>query len=211
MTNLFQKELQRLSTFFKSNYSEIVVIGSATLFLTINEYHTIGPIWFSSFIYFAALPLLTIIVLLRRNPLDFGLRFGDGRIWCFHVVVTCVLALPILYAASFSPSLRDYYTIPQFDIIKYSLGTIVYLFAWEFIFRGFLLFGLKEKLGESSILIQMIPFALLHFGKPEIEVISTILVGIYLGYVAYRGNSYWPAFIIHLFINIVFRIMVNIL
>ena len=60
-----------------------------------------------------------------------------------------------------------------------------------------------------SILVQMIPFVLIHFGKPELETISTIPMGIYFGYVAYRGNSYWPAFIIHMFINILFRIFVN--
>ena len=56
----------------------------------------------------------------------------------------------------------------------------------------------------------MIPFAILHFGKPEIETISTILVGIYFGYVCFRGNSYWPAVLMHLYINIGFRIIVNV-
>ncbi len=209
--NLSKKELKELYSFFKRNYSEIVVIGLATLFLTIERYHSIGPPWVSSLIYFAVLPILTIIVLLRRNPLDFGLRFGNWRLWCFHVIVIFLVGLPILYIASRISLLEGYYTIKQFDLLKYFLETIVYLFAWEFLFRGFLLFGLKEKFKESSILIQMIPFVLLHFGKPEIETISTILGGIYLGYVVYRGNSYWPAFIIHLFINISFRIFVNLL
>ena len=101
--------------------------------------------------------------------------------------------------------------MPQFNAGKYALETIVYLFAWEFIFRGFLLFGLKERFSDGSILIQMIPFVLTHLGKPEIETISTIIMGIYFGYVAYRGNSFWPAFIIHTFINITFVVFVNFL
>jgi membrane protease YdiL (CAAX protease family) len=76
-------------------------------------------------------------------------------------------------------------------------------------FRGFLLFGLKEKFKEGSVLLQMIPFALLHLGKPELETISTIITGILFGYVAYRGKSYWPAFIIHLFINVFFVALIN--
>jgi membrane protease YdiL (CAAX protease family) len=157
------------------------------------------------------LPILTITVILRRNPLDFGLRLGNFKVSGFYVIATLIVALPILYVASRSSLLTEYYTIRQFDVVKYCLETTAYLFAWEFLFRGFLLFGLKEKLKESSILVQMVPFVLVHFGKPEIETISTILTGIYFGYVAYRGNSYWPAFIIHLFINIVFVIFVNIL
>ena len=209
MTKLFKKELREMASFFRRNYREIVIIGLATLFLTIAGYHTIGPLWISSLLYFAILPIITIAVILRRNPLDFGLRLGNFKVWGFYVIATLIVALPILYVASRSSVLANYYTIPKFDVVKYSIETTVYLFAWEFIFRGFLLFGLKDKLKESSILIQMIPFVLLHLGKPEIETISTILTGIYFGYVAYRGNSYWPAFIIHLFINIVFLIFVN--
>jgi uncharacterized protein len=59
-------------------------------------------------------------------------------------------------------------------------------------------------------LIQMIPFALLHLGKPELETVSTLITGILFGYVAYRGRSYWPAFFIHLFINVFFVALINI-
>jgi membrane protease YdiL (CAAX protease family) len=211
LSTLFKKELREIASFFRRNYREIVIISLATLFLTLAGYHPIGPPWVSSLIYFAVLPVITITVILRRNPLDFGLRLGNFKIWGFYVIASLIVALPILYIASRSSLLANYYTIPQFEVVKYCLETTVYLLAWEFIFRGFLLFGLKEKLKESSILIQMIPFVLVHFGKPEIETISTILTGIYFGYVAYRGNSYWPAFIIHLFINISFLIFVNIL
>ena len=211
MSTLFKKELQEMACFFRRNYREIVLISLATLFLTVAGYHPIGPPWVSSLIYFAVLPILTITIILRRNPLDFGLRLGNFKVWGFYVIATLIVALPILYIASRSSVLAEYYTIQQFDAVKYCLETIPYLFAWEFLFRGFLLFGLKEKLKESSILVQMIPFVLVHFGKPEIETISTILTGIYFGYVPYRGNSYWPAFIIHLFINILFVIFVNII
>ena len=211
MTKLIKQELQAIAAFFRRNYREIVIVGLATLFLTVAGYHPIGPPWVSSLIYFAVLPVLTITVILRRNPLDFGLRLGNFKVWRFYVIATLIVALPILYIASRSSVLANYYTMPKFDVVKYCLETTVYLLAWEFIFRGFLLFGLKEKLKESSILVQMVPFVLVHFGKPEIETISTILTGIYFGFVAYRGNSYWPAFIVHLFVNIVFVIFVNIL
>ena len=204
-----KNELVELYRFFKGNYSTVVVIGLATLFLTLNEYYPILHYWLSALIYYAALPILSIIVLLRRNPLDFGLRLGNWRIWLFHVVVSLLIWLPILFIASRFSSLEDFYTIPQFDSLKYILEITAYMFAWEFIFRGFLLFGLMDKLGEASILIQMIPFVLLHFGKPGMETIGTILMGIYFGYVVYRGDSYWPAFIIHLFANISFRVVVN--
>ena len=208
---LFKTELQQIASFFRRNYKEIIVIGLATLFLTVAGYHSIGPPWISALIYFALLPVLAIVLVLRKNPLDFGLRPGYVKIWSIYVVATVIVATPILYLSSRSSALAHYYTVPPFDVVKYSFQTIIYLLAWEFIFRGFLLFGLKGKLKEASILVQMVPFVLLHLGKPEIETLSTIVTGLYFGWVAYRGNSYWPALIIHAFINISFVIFVNML
>ena len=209
LLKLAKAELRQIASFCTGNYKEITVIGLATLFLTLAAYHPIGPPWLSSLIYFAALPVLTITLILRRNPLDFGLRLGNWKVWSLYVVATIIVLLPILYLASRIPALANYYTRHQFDVGKYILETVVYLLAWEFIFRGFLLFGLKDKLKDISILVQMVPFVLVHIGKPELETLSTIITGIYFGYVAYRGNSYWPAFIIHAFINIPFLIFVN--
>jgi membrane protease YdiL (CAAX protease family) len=79
----------------------------------------------------------------------------------------------------------------------------------EFLFRGFLLFGLKDRYKEGSIFIQTVPFVIAHFGKPGLETLSTIITGIYFGYVCYRSDSYWPAFLMHLFINIVFLVLVS--
>lgn len=159
--------------------------------------------------YYAVLPILSTIFLLRKNPLDFGLRLGNWKLWGFHLAIVIIVGLPILYGASRMPDVTRYYTQTEFRIIRYSLEISAALFAWEFILRGFLLFGLKEKLGEVSILVQMVPFVLLHFGKPEIEMISTIIMGIYFGYVAYRSNSCWPAVLMHIYINITARVFVN--
>ena len=115
----------------------------------------------------------------------------------------------VLYAASFIPALQSYYRIGEFKFLPYFLTSCISLAASEFIYRGFLLFGLKEKFKEGSILLQMIPFALLHLGKPELETVSTLFTGILFGYVAYRGKSFLPAFIIHLFINIFFVALIN--
>ena len=65
-----------------------------------------------------------------------------------------------------------------------------------------MLFVLRIKFGEGSILIQMIPFVLLHLGKPEIETVSTIFTGLLWGYICYRGNSFWPAYIMHMIVNV---------
>jgi membrane protease YdiL (CAAX protease family) len=209
MVYLINKELRAIYAYLRRNYREIVVFICATFCLTLHNYHVIWNPWLSSLIYYAVIPFLVILIILRRNPMDFGLRSGNSRLWGFYILVTCLVSLPILYIASHNQGLRDYYMIADLNLSVYLLETIIRLLASEFILRGFLLFGLKDKMKEGSILIQMVPFVLIHFGKPEIETLSTILTGIYFGYVAYRGNSFWPAFIIHLFINISFTLLVN--
>jgi membrane protease YdiL (CAAX protease family) len=211
MLTLLKTELRELYAFVRRHRRETIVVCVASLCLAFQEYHSFRPDWASSLVYYAILPILSITFLLRKNPLDFGLRLGNWRLWGFHLAIVVILGLPILYGASRMPDVAGYYTQTEFKLVKYSLEIATALFAWEFILRGFLLFGLKDKLGEMSILVQMVPFVLLHFGKPEIEMVSTIIMGIYFGYVAYRSNSCWPAVLMHIYINITARVFVNLL
>lgn len=199
----FLTDLRNLKNVFIGYYQEIIVIAFSTLFIILNYHHEIKNFWISSFIYFGVFPILTILIFLRKNPLDFGLRIGDWRVWIPYVVIFLVIALPVLYFTSDVSSVERYYRHRgDFDLLKYALLMAVYMLGWEFLFRGFMLFGLKDKFKEGSILIQMIPFALLHLGKPEIETISTIFTGLLWGYICYRGKSFWPAYIMHMVVNV---------
>jgi membrane protease YdiL (CAAX protease family) len=211
MPGLLRRELSAIKYQTAQNQREILVICSAVLFLALARYHSFGEAWTDAVVFYAALPLVVILLLMRRNPLDFGLSLGDWRLWGVYVAVTCLAACPVLFAFSKVDSLNTYYSLNGFDIWSYLPRIIVYLTAWEFLLRGYLLFGLKDKFKEASILIQMVPFVLLHLGKPELETLSTIPMGIYLAYVAYRGNSFLPAVIIHIFINVLFRVFTNML
>ena len=203
MANNISKELENLNGFLKNWYNEIVVISFATLFMVLHSYHQIENFWISSFIYFGVSPVLTILIFLRKNPLDFGLRLGNYKLWLPYVVIFLAIAIPILYFSSDMSSVQGYYRSGRnFDLLKYALHMGVYMLGWEFLFRGFMLFGLKDKFREGSIIIQMIPFVLLHIGKPEIETISTIFTGLLWGYICYRGKSFWPAYLMHMVVNI---------
>lgn len=203
MANNASSELRNFDGFLKGWYREIIVISFATLFMILHNHHKIENFWISSIVYFGILPVLTILIFLRKNPLDFGLKLGNYRFWIPCVVIFLVIAVPILYFSSDMPSVQGYYRNHRnSELFTYIWQMGIYMLGWEFLFRGFMLFGLKDKFKEGSILIQMIPFVLLHFGKPEIETISTIFTGILWGYISYRGNSFWPAYIMHMVVNI---------
>jgi membrane protease YdiL (CAAX protease family) len=79
--------------------------------------------------------------------------------------------------------------------------TAVDLFGWEFIWRGFLLFGMAAVLGPGpAIWLQAVPFAFMHLGKPEVETISTIFGGAAFGFIAWQSGSFLYPWIIHWFI-----------
>jgi len=209
MISLFRKELPEIYYFFKNNYTETVVLCMATLFLVLERYQPIGAsLVVSRMIYYAILPFLTILIILRKNPLDYGFRIGNYKLWGFYVAITVVIGIPVLYIGSHFSSVGQYYT-RRFDYYSFLTQMVPFLFAWEYLLRGFLLFGLMKKFKEASILIQMVPFVLLHFGKPEIETLMCIPMGLWFGFVAYRGKSFWPAFIIHVFINFTLKYFVN--
>ena len=75
---------------------------------------------------------------------------------------------------------------------------LIYMFSWEFIWRGFMLFGLKEKFGYYAVLMQMLPFVILHNGKPAPETFSAIIGGIALGILALRTNSFLYGVFVHM-------------
>jgi len=209
MINLFKQELSEIYSFFKNNYKEAAILCMSTLFLVLAIYRPIGSSLVVNYaVYYIIFPAFTILIILRKNPIDFGLRLGNYKLWGFYVAITVLIAIPVLYLGSLFSSVGQYYT-KSFDYYSFFTQMVPLLFAWEYLLRGFLLFGLKERFKEVSILIQMVPFVLLHIGKPEIEILMCIPMGLWFGYIAYRGKSFWPAFITHTFINFTLKYFVN--
>lgn len=209
MINLFKQELKDIYSFLKNYYRETVILCLSTLFLVLAICQPIGSSLVLNYtVYYMVLPIFTILFILRENPFDFGLRIGDYKLWGFYVVITILIAIPVLYIGSLFSSIGKYYT-KSFDYYSFFTQMVPLLFVWEYLLRGFLLFGLKERFKEGSILIQMVPFVLLHIGKPEIEILMCIPMGLWFGYIAYRGKSFWPAFITHTFINFTLKYFVN--
>ncbi|HRZ27017.1 MAG TPA: CPBP family intramembrane metalloprotease [Spirochaetota bacterium] len=207
---MIREELKALARMLEENIVEVLVLSLGTALLIVYRNHPLPERWMSHVLYFFALPAAMIILVFRRNPLNYGLRPGNWRLWLKFVGLAAVIIVPVLLVASRMPSMRNYYSAPDEGLGYYCLKMAALLFAWEFFFRGFLLFGLKEKFQEKSIFIQMVPFALMHLAKPEAEALSTVITGTLFGFIAYRSGSFWPAFIIHLMLNIGNRVIMEI-
>lgn len=83
----------------------------------------------------------------------------------------------------------------------------MYLFCWEFFFRGYLLFGLQRSVGSAAaVILQAAAFGLLHYGKPEM--IPSFAGGIILGILALRAKSFFPGFVLHWAVSICLDVLV---
>ncbi len=151
----------------------------------------------------AAVPLLSLAII--RIPLnELGLSLGKPRTWLLDIAIAYVVMLPLVYLAARQPAFRRVY--PYFDPARVGMTwfwvgmavRLVFMLAWEFLFRGYLLFGFGRTVGlPAAIAVQTIPFVLMHFGKPGLETYGSIVAAVVLGIIAVRGKSFLPCAILH--------------
>lgn len=226
------KKFISLAGFNKQDINTYILLLSAPLLLALYRYHGYAHYFgdyfpsmrssanfdFYSHIWqfgvFFVLTLIVPVIIIRyqfKQPLkEFGLRLGDMRFGLLFVLFAIpLLVVPFIYLASTMPDVRAEYPLAKILLRRHDLifwyelaYLIFYYIAWEFFFRGFLLFGLKDRLGSfNAILIQTISSCLVHIGKPEAEILGSIVLGIIFGMLALRTKSIWYVFILHAFIG----------
>ncbi len=144
------------------------------------------------------IPMFIILVVFRENPKIYGFSLGDWKAGMIITIGAIGLMTPILWLVSHGNSSMQSYYKPLVAGLPWN--TLLDLFGWEFIFRGWLLFGYARKFGEDGIWLQAVPFALAHVGKPELETLSTIFGGFAFGWVAWRTKSFVYPLLIHWYI-----------
>ncbi|MBS1519262.1 MAG: CPBP family intramembrane metalloprotease [Bacteroidetes bacterium] len=172
-------------------------VGKDKLFSRIYWFLTDGSLMF-------LLPVLSIRFVFKENLKEFGFTWGDKKFGFITSGIFLLVMLVTVWIVSASPVFASAY--PQGGIrvsesavtfILYELCILVYMLGWEFFWRGYTLFGLKPKFGYYSVFIQMIPFFILHKGKPELELFASIFAGLILGVQALRSRSFIYCWLLH--------------
>ncbi|NVO02508.1 MAG: CPBP family intramembrane metalloprotease [Bacteroidetes bacterium] len=157
------------------------------------------------FSFYFVLPIIVIKFIFKEKLGDYGLKIGnafkDYRIYLFMLVVMIPLVLYFSTTASFQERYPFYHLKLNEKLYPYFfVWQILYFFQFigvEFFFRGFIVHGFKKQFGVYSILIMMIPYCMIHFGKPMPETIAAIFAGLVLGMLSLKSNSIWLGVAIH--------------
>lgn len=138
----------------------------------------------------------------RVSAWGFGL--GDWRFWAPRAGAAILVIVPSAVAlVANTPSLAEFYPTHKparssaSALAEQMLGIGVDFVGWELLFRGFLLHGIARRDPVLAIWAQAIPFALLHFDRPQVESALSLLGGLVAGWFCLRARSFWPLFFIH--------------
>ena len=180
----------------------IIVLGTVLPMIDYYGHRITGTKAYDRIVLYLIIPMLVILLIFRDRPADYGFQLGNWRAGLLWTIAGCAGMAVVLWFVARTPSMQSYYEAKAPENTAYLIYiTAVDLLGWEFIWRGFLLFGMAAVLGPGpAIWLQAVPFAFMHLGKPEIETITTIFGGAALGFVAWQSGSFLYPFLIHWFI-----------
>lgn len=159
------------------------------------------------------IPLLLLYLIFDRNKdvLFYGFTFKN-----FNYKIALILmfvAVLISFVGSKFESISGYYPIlnrTAYEVFAHKTGTnnifcaagfeAAYMFDFmmiELFFRGFMIFGFVKLLGKNAILPVATLYAVIHFGKPLPETISSFFGAYFLGIIAYSQKNIGIGIVLH--------------
>lgn len=178
---------------------------------------TFGHFWWfaSSIVLYLVMPLMLALAFRGSFNERYGFQLGDWRAGLKITALFLAIMLPATWIASRMNTFKGIYPLagngaflvnlgggktavswPLF--LTYEAAYFAYFFAWEFLFRGWMVHGVTPKWGRGpAILAQMAPFAVMHLGKAELEALGSIIAGVALGLLSLRTRSFYYGAIIH--------------
>ncbi len=157
---------------------------------------------------FFLIPLLVVLLLPGERVRDYGLSTKGLRehMWVYLALLSIVL--PAVIVVSYTPGFRSHYPFPWSTttlsrpvagrlFVAWELMYALQFFSLEFFFRGFVLNALRRSMGAYAIFAMVVPYCMIHFGKPLPETLGAIVAGTVLGTLALGTRSIWSGVFIH--------------
>ncbi|VTR92629.1 caax amino terminal protease : Abortive infection protein OS=Nitrosomonas sp. (strain Is79A3) GN=Nit79A3_3094 PE=4 SV=1: Abi [Gemmata massiliana] len=155
---------------------------------------------------YAIIPLLVLTIGFRARPADYGLKLrGVLNAWPLYVLFTLVM-VPLVWVCSGEDRFQQTYPFFRFgspehvrkDLWKWELAYAAQFVSLEFFFRGFIIHGTKHRFGMYAVFVSVVPYVLIHFGKPMPEATASIIAGVVLGFMSLVTRSVWLGAALHI-------------
>ncbi len=181
------------------------------------------------------IPILIIKFHFKQSLSAYG--FGlppKGRrllaLWSFLTLMA--ICIPIFWFGTKDAGMQETYPFfrpfsGSWDFVLYELAYLPFFIAIEFIFRGYLLFGLAgirdDEIPDGgggvsgvfyfhryALLIQMLSYTAWHLGKPIPELMGTMFWGLAVGALAIVIRSVWPIILSHWLLNVLIDSVISV-
>jgi hypothetical protein len=170
-----------------------------------HDYRAVMTYFVSFFVLMFVFPMTLVIIVGPRvgmYPWTLGLRLGDVPKGLLFVAFGAPLLSIGMLLGLRDPDLRQQYpfskealTGPAKFVVYEAAYVVFYYLAWEFAFRGVVLFGLLAFLPKTipgvavAILVQTFLSTIYHIGHPDSEVVGAFLLGLVAGSAAVVTGS----------------------
>ena len=149
----------------------------------------------------------------KDSLLDMGLRTRGfmKHLWIYAVCLTIVVVAMLILATQ--PEFLNYYPFYKkssrswFDFMAWQGMYWMQFFALELFFRGWMLAALRRTMGMAAIFVMVVPYCMIHFGKPYLEAHAAIVAGVVLGSLAMRTRSIYAGFMVHITVAVLMDTM----
>lgn len=155
-------------------------------------------------LFLGVIPLMICLLVLPYSLADYGLSFKNTGISMLWICGLSALIFPINMSAGKRPANLEVYPnmrvrawTPRLILLN-SLSTMSYLFAYELLFRGLLLFTCVEVLGVwPAIAVNIALYSAVHLPKGAAETIGALPFGLLICYITLSTGTIWVAVVVH--------------
>ena len=155
---------------------------------------------------YVAIPVVVIRLVLREKVVDYGLRSRGILRQGGTYVLLFAASLPFILIASTTAAFQAKYPFYELSpgegmwpwMVIWWLVYAAQFVALEFFFRGFLVHGLKCRLGYIAVFAMIVPYNMLHYQKPVLEALAAIGGGVVLGSLSLKTRSIWWGAMLHI-------------
>ncbi len=182
----------------------------------LGQFNSVVLHYLSVFVFFFLIPAVIIKFIFHKNLREYGLNFFNLKKGIIFIGIVLPILFVSIWVSSFQSPFQMEYPLAKAIIYNRKLFIVMeffyllYYVGWEFLFRGFIIFGLKKYGILVPIAIETSISTILHYTKPGGEIFLALIAGFLLGYYTYKYKTIWFAVLLHWSVGILMDLFTSI-